>query len=165
MTREEAINIVKGAKQYLTAGNPIWDVKKIGEALSMAIEALTNVHNLHSGDLISREDAVNANGDLIYRADAIEAIQNAYCKPCKERGDDHNEVRCRACDYDNAIIQIDALPSAEAVHGEWIDIDNYYRMATCSHCHKVTMFEKWGEHTKTYDFCPNCGTDMRGEDE
>ena len=65
--------------------------------------------------LISREDAVNANGDLIYRADAIEAIQNAYCKPCKERGDDHNEVRCRACDYDNAIIQIDALPSAEAV--------------------------------------------------
>ena len=67
--------------------------------------------------LISREDAVNANGDLIYRADAIEAIQNAYCKPCKERGDDHNEVRCRACDYDNAIIQIDALPSAE---GGWI---------------------------------------------
>lgn len=51
--------------------------------------------------------------DLINRADAIEAIQNAYCKPCKERGDDHNEVRCRACAFDDAIIQIDALPSAE----------------------------------------------------
>lgn len=52
--------------------------------------------------------------DLISRADAIEAIQNTYCKPCKERGDDYNEVRCRACEYDNAIIQIDALPSADA---------------------------------------------------
>ena len=58
---------------------------------------------------------------------------------------------------------IEAL-SADAVHGEWIDIDNYYRMATCSHCHKVTMFEKWGEYTKPYDFCPNCGARMKGGD-
>lgn len=55
--------------------------------------------------------------DTIYRADAIEAIQNAYCKPCKERGDDYYGVRCRTCEYDNAIIQIDALPSADT---EWI---------------------------------------------
>ena len=48
------------------------------------------------------------------RADAIKAIQNAYCKPCKERGDDYYGVRCRACEYDNAIIQIDALPLAES---------------------------------------------------
>lgn len=54
---------------------------------------------------------------LIRQEDAIEAIQNAYCKPCKERGDDYHEVRCRACDFDDAIIQIDAVPSAEA---EWI---------------------------------------------
>lgn len=40
MKREEAINVVKGAKLYLTAGNPIWDVKKVDEALNMAIEAL-----------------------------------------------------------------------------------------------------------------------------
>lgn len=52
--------------------------------------------------------------DLISRADAIEAIQNAYCKPCKERGDDYHEIRCRACDFDDAIIQIDAVPSADA---------------------------------------------------
>lgn len=51
-------------------------------------------------------------------------------------------------------------PSADAVQGEWVDIDDYYRMATCSHCHKVTMFEKWGEYTKPYDFCPNCGAMM-----
>lgn len=62
-------------------------------------------------------DKMAEHTDLISRADAIEAIQNAYCKPCKERGDDHNEVRCRVCEYDNAIIQIDALPSADA---KWI---------------------------------------------
>jgi len=53
----------------------------------------------------------------------------------------------------------------DAVHGEWIDIDNYYRLATCSHCHKVTMFEKWGEYTKPYNFCPNCGARMKGGEE
>lgn len=59
------------------------------------------------------------------------------------------------------------LESAEAVQGEWTDIDDYYRMATCSRCHKVTMFEKWGEYTKPYDFCPNCGARMHkgGDDE
>jgi len=61
---------------------------------------------------------------------------------------------------------IEAL-SAEAYRpsGEWIDIDNYYRLATCSHCHKVTMFEKWGEHIKQYDYCPNCGAIMKGGDD
>lgn len=51
---------------------------------------------------------------------------------------------------------------AEPKTGKWIDIDNYYRMATCSHCHKVTMFEKWGEYTKPYHYCPNCGAIMKG---
>lgn len=40
MTREDAINIVQGARQYLTAGNPIWDAKKIDEAMKLSIEAL-----------------------------------------------------------------------------------------------------------------------------
>ena len=86
------------------------DPEPYEQALTMAIEALT------SQDLTEPNNTCEV--DLISRADAIEAIQNAYCKPCKERGDDHNEVRCRACDYDNAIIQIDALPSAEAVSEE-----------------------------------------------
>ena len=40
MNREEAINVIKGARQYLTVGNPIWNVKKVAEAIDMAIEAL-----------------------------------------------------------------------------------------------------------------------------
>ena len=40
MTREEAIKKIKAIQNYLTAGNPIWDVREIDEALNMAIKAL-----------------------------------------------------------------------------------------------------------------------------
>lgn len=42
MTREEAIKKINAIKKYLTAGNPIWDVREIDEALNMAIEAIQN---------------------------------------------------------------------------------------------------------------------------
>ena len=78
--------------------------------------------------------------DLISRADAIEAIENAYCKPCKERGDDYNEVRCRACSFDDAIIQIDALPSAEAVKVAYI-CDGRKCDSDCSECFRTLDIE------------------------
>lgn len=53
MTREEAIGKINAIKKYLTAGNPIWDVREIDEALNMAIEALEHEP---SEDLISRAD-------------------------------------------------------------------------------------------------------------
>lgn len=40
MTKEEAIDVVKVVRQYLTAGNSIFDAKKINETMCMAIEAL-----------------------------------------------------------------------------------------------------------------------------
>ena len=95
-------------------------------------------------------------GDIISRADAIDALSRSsvYAWSIEQDQTAHNW----------ALNIIKALPSAEAVQGEWIDIDNYYRLATCSHCHKVTMFEKWGEDTKPYNFCPNCGARMKGGD-
>ena len=46
------------------------------------------------------------------------------------------------------------------VRGEWIpcgDGDNVPSM--CSHCCKVSQFKS------PYDFCPNCGADMREQEE
>ena len=40
MTRERAIDLCQAIDQYLCAGNPIWDVKQIHDAMSKAIEAL-----------------------------------------------------------------------------------------------------------------------------
>lgn len=40
MTKEHAIDLCQAIDKYLCAGNPIWDVKQIHDAMSMAIEAL-----------------------------------------------------------------------------------------------------------------------------
>ena len=111
---------------------------------------------------MTREEAIYrlkntacADSDLIRRSDAMGAVQDHFNADGFKGYDDGQQMMDR----------IKALPSAEArPTGEWIDIDNYYRMATCSHCLKVTMFEKWGEYTRPYNFCPNCGARMLGED-
>ena len=42
MTTDEAIELLKNIRDYLSAGNPIYDKDKIKDAFNMAIEALTN---------------------------------------------------------------------------------------------------------------------------
>ena len=124
-----------------------------------------------ASDLISRADAIEAvmaegrkvytseyasAERVIYEADAVEALSMLPSADAEVYED-----------YEHATLVDIKAPlreSAEAVHGVWIDIDNYYRLATCSHCHKVTMFEKWGEYTKPYNYCPNCGAKMKGGD-
>ena len=41
MTYKEACEIMQEVKKYMTAGNPIWDVKKMEEAFDRALVALT----------------------------------------------------------------------------------------------------------------------------
>lgn len=84
MTRAEAQEILQAIKNYLTAGNPVWDVDEIAEACDMGIEALRNEINCvkcvhyteretytgikgvckmdtaHRGDTISRQLAIDA---------------------------------------------------------------------------------------------------------
>lgn len=62
-----------------------------------------------------------------------------------------------------AILILEQAPSIdiEPKQGEWIKVDDQYQLATCSNCKKVTMFERWGHSVRGYDFCPNCGADMR----
>ena len=88
-----------------------------------------------------------------------EAIEKAYCNPCRERGDDYNEVRCRACDFDSAINQIDAVPPTEPkrLQGKWIN-DIRYPGWTCTHCN-------YHDGNRTDNYCPNCGASMKGADD
>ena len=39
----------------------------------------------------------------------IADMQERYCKPCKEKGEDYNEVRCRVCWVDDAIDDVDGF--------------------------------------------------------
>ena len=58
---------------------------------------------------------------------------------------------------------IDAMPTIkpERAKGEWLaDTNEFDEWYCCSVCHKgLTMFDG------TYDFCPHCGADMRGDSE
>lgn len=47
-------------------------------------------------------------------------------------------------------------PTVEPVRGEWkADCDLYFSTCRCSECNTLAL--------KRYNFCPNCGADMRGE--
>lgn len=117
-------------------------------------------------DLISRQDAIkNAHfpmiddaGYEVVRVDDILALP-----PAKPKTKCIAQIRINRDDMEDLVNKkvneiVDKM--VEPKMGEWVDIDNYYRMATCSYCHKVTMFEKWGKYTKPYNYCPNCGADM-----
>lgn len=59
---------------------------------------------------------------------------------------------------------IDAMPTIEErKKGKWIiephDVKNDIWVHRCGACLKVTML---GGHKPRFDFCPNCGADMRG---
>ena len=60
-------------------------------------------------------------------ADALIAdMQERYCKPCKYKGEDYHEVRCRACWVDDAIDDVDGFADNS------IDI---VRCRDCKHAH------------------------------
>lgn len=114
-------------------------------------------------DLVSRQDAIDA---LMNDADWADAIPTIKSLPSSEPTTkciaqiriDRDDLQDLVNEKVNEIVDMMSEPKT----GKWVDIDNYYRMATCSRCHKVTMFEKWGEYTKPYHYCPNCGAIMKG---
>ena len=90
---------------------------------------LTTPNNTCEVDLISREDAIEAWDKL------------------SERG---------RTEFDQVLM---TLPSAEAVQGAWIDVENepYCECSVCG-----AYIDNLDDN---YAFCPRCGADMRGEEE
>ena len=87
-------------------------------------------------------------------ADAlIEDMQERYCKPCKERKEDYNEVRCRACWVDDAIGDVDGFAD------NTIDAVSVVRCQDCRKSHvdgKTTHHlwcTEWGRSTDTFGYC------------
>ena len=59
-----------------------------------------------------------------------------------------------------AISNIKKADVKPAKHGKWIlkDHDGSWEVCACSVCKKWTHFVNY---TEAYNFCPNCGADMR----
>lgn len=93
--------------------------------------------------------------DLIKRADAI-----AYIDKVINSGLGRN----KSLDYIHKYIS--ALPSADAVHGEWIkkqvfnpELDKYVPLIECSVCGYEPYF---GGSESKFNYCANCGARMKG---
>lgn len=107
--------------------------------------------------------------DLIRREDAINAIK-WYCRDCNN----YNGVRCRACNFDDAMGAVDSVLAVDAVEtrrGHWIIKSSG---AYCSECKgkvrvsDATSYEYWtiqnikGMKQPRYKICPFCGAHMDG---
>lgn len=82
--------------------------------------------------------------DLIYREDAKDYVRYAFAKGL------------------NALEYLDEVPAANfqpVVRGRWVkfETDTPPRRNVCSECRYIT--NPW--LARVYNFCPNCGADMR----
>ena len=81
--------------------------------------------------------------DLIRRQQAID-IASGYCHPA------------------NIAEELRKLPPAQSKVGKWIPVTNGRGGHECDKCHNYAPAWQTGEERLT-NFCPNCGADMRGE--
>jgi len=97
--------------------------------------------------------------DLISRQAAIDAVKT-YLKDCQvEDADWHGN----GIEY-----ELESLPSAHPKRkiGKWQITDAYPHNVYCSECHKrfaQTHWVVWEDGSLPRNYCPNCGADMRGE--
>ena len=62
-------------------------------------------------------------------------------------------------------VAIKALEQPERKKGRWLNIDESEKWK-CSECGRMMWFSpRLGVKPSDYSFCPNCGTDMRGDAE
>ena len=61
----------------------------------------------------------------------------------------------------SAYREIENAPTVEPKKGKWINFNSYFRK--CSLCQKVVGFDYIEQNGETFNFCPNCGADMRGD--
>ena len=66
--------------------------------------------------------------EYIDKEKAIETARLNYCKDCISK-----DIRCRSCEFDDAMLEIESVPSAdvvEVVHGEWVE-KRWYKRGDC----------------------------------
>lgn len=56
-----------------------------------------------------------------------------------------------------------AIKALERQHGEWIEDEEQNHVEITFHCSECG-YKAWGIE-ETTNFCPNCGADMRGDDD
>lgn len=167
MTREEAIDILFGCIEAHS--------EEENEALDMAIEALKRED--HDGCDGCRYEAnhelslpcVGCKQNYVDKYVPMPEHDREWIIGCikhdgfvkTDRGDNANQIILDALSADNTSTNtstkstnISTNPSADRPRGEWNDIGGVIRWG-CSLCHYA--------YDQKFNFCPNCGADMRSE--
>ena len=86
------------------------------------------------------------------REEAIETLKNYPCV-CKYGT---SPIKCTdtECDFGKAIRTLVERPK-----GKWNKFNSYFRK--CSLCQKVVGFDYIEQDGEIFNYCPNCGADMR----
>lgn len=87
--------------------------------------------------------------DLIKRQEALDALLQCR-KHCIDPFDSYH------IDIEDAEARIRRVPSAQPKKGRWLNHLGLPLSDFCSVCAKDSPYNKH------WDFCPNCGADMRG---
>ena len=92
--------------------------------------------------------------DLISRQAAIDTLENTKTA-ISENGE-------RYIAKQNAIMRIDALPSAQPKRGKWIKTARWGRVYYCDQCRNYLDFDGVNAGRGSTNYCPNCGCRMDG---
>ena len=109
MTNQEAIKRMESIREYLCAGNPIWDVDEMREVFNMAISALqAQPEPLVKESRTLVKDLVK---DTISRQAAIEAVEHitSSMSVCVNTDECHGMKRMQR----QAVIELANLPSTQ----------------------------------------------------
>ena len=173
MTREEAIRWLISVKEEVDEyeGTMIYVSDKEADALGMAIEAL-------SADVVSREEYDKLSDDSISEFKKLEKEYDDVIAQLNQKLENSvsREAYMEACmDAYERGLKAQVVDLTDRQTGEWIfEETDEYKRTYCSVCGGSAPFicvsddyygrRSHGETRKT-DFCPNCGADMRGEEE
>ena len=193
MTKEEAI-LTLCANVMVACERASFDsatCNLVEEAIEMAIEALERTSNAHPThecvepthecvDLISRNKVLNLVLDVCN--DVMDECETVTGICGEEVYTDVREVDAILKCNKRIRNGIRRLPSAEPKTGEWIeDAETFYKAVNeygggvdentpyftddiaCSKC--LAKFSVIDNETERFDFCPNCGANMRGGDQ
>ena len=109
--------------------------------------------------------------DLIRRQVVIDAMKKHKTFYCDNSPESFRKLsygdRCRVDEIDNCIAELVNTPSARN-HGHWIDckVSGHLKCSECGDKAPSMFDANREEYDEWYSpFCPNCGADMRGEDD
>ena len=116
--------------------------------------------------------------EYINREAFLATKRKVYCEDCDSRKIskgkmvyDIGDAPCRACGVGDVLDDVEDFPAADVVerkHGKWIGIPSKTvskRNRTIHSMVYICPLCRYSNGRRKSNFCPNCGADMRGEDD